>query len=298
MAGKKNSPDVVVIIPAFNEEKTIEKAIVNVNKELLDFKHQVIVVDDGSTDSTVTKAKKSGAKVISHPRNRGLARAFRTGVKEALKLKPNVLVNFDADLQYDARQIPVLVREVLRGNDLVLASRFSGTIEEMPLVKKVGNLLFSKVISQITGTRISDSQTGFRAFNVCVAKLKLISNYTYTQEQIIRALRNEFRIKEVPTHFRKRHGKSRLISSPLNYAVRAGVNLVRVYRDFAPLKFFGFIGLFLFFIGLIFGAYLTFLHFTGGIFGHLALIILTALLILIGIQIVLFGFLADIKSGN
>jgi hypothetical protein len=166
----------------------------------------------------------------------------------------------------------------------------------MPLIKWLGNKAFSWVVSSITRFKITDSQTGFRAFTKEIASLPIKSNHTYTQEQVIVALKKNFKVKEVPITFKKRADKSRLISNPFEYAVKAGINLMRVYRDFAPLKFFGLIGGFLFSIGFLIGLWFVFLHFTSGITGHLGLLILMILLILTGIQITSFGFLADMQK--
>ena len=130
---------------------------------------------------------------------------------ECLKLNVDAIVHIDADGQYLPKEIPSLIKEVENGNDLVLGSRFKGQIEQMPVTKRLGNIAFSKVISQLTGIRISDAQTGFRAFTREVAeKIQIISNHTYTQEQIIRAVKQKFRIKEVPVYFARRKGKSRI----------------------------------------------------------------------------------------
>ncbi|MBU2477199.1 glycosyltransferase family 2 protein, partial [Candidatus Micrarchaeota archaeon] len=261
--------------------------------------YRILVVNDGSKDNTAETAKKEGVIVFSHQINSGLAETFRTEMKEALKLKPEVIVHIDADGQYDPKIIPLMIKEVKKGTDLVLASRFAGKIEEMPLLKKFGNKAFSKVISNITHTKITDAQTGFRAFNLKVAEMDMRANYTYTQEQIIRAIKENYSVKEIPCDFRKRReGNSRLISNPIDYALKAGINLFRVYRDYAPLKFFGLIGSGLFGLGFLIGLWLAFIHLTAGIEGHIALMLLTMILIVTGLQVILFGFLADMKKGN
>ena len=283
----------LVSIPAFNEEATISQQVKQIKESCKRYNLKILVVDDGSTDNTARLAREAGAIVVSHRVNRGLAETFRTEMKEALKLNPGIIVHIDADLQYRAEEIHLLVNKLKEGNDLVLGSRFSGQIEAMPWIKRIGNMAFSKVISGITHQKITDGQTGFRVFTPEVAKLNIFSNHTYTQEQIIRAVKNNFSITEVAVHFDKRDGKSRLISNPFEYAAKAWVNILRTYRDFAPLKFFGLIGLFMFLVGSVLGLYFVFLHFTTGIQGHLGLLILMSLLLLSGIQIILFGFLAD-----
>ena len=289
--------NVIVTIPAHNEEKTIGKVILNIRKALDKERcsHKILVVDDGSNDQTSESAKKAGAIVYSLPKNYGLAEAFKTEIEKSLELKPDVIVHIDADFQYLPSEIPKLVNEIKKGNDLVLGSRFKGTIEEMPLIKRLGNIAFSGVISEITGLKISDAQTGFRVFTRKVAEaIPITSNHTYTQEQIIRAVKKKFRIKEVPIYFAKRNGKSRLISSPFGYAIRAWINIIRIYRDYEPLKFFGIAGTFILSIGFILGLYLIYFQFFGGgAFRHLGLMMLDILVITIGLQIVIFGFIAD-----
>lgn len=289
---------VIVTIPAFNEEQTILKVIRDI-KEVLEqnkYNYELLVINDGSTDNTVKVSEEAGAKVISHNRNMGLAQAFRTEVRECLKRKADIIVHTDADGQYQAKDIPILIKEVQNGADLVLGSRFKGGIEYMPSLKKLGNKAFSKVISKITGYKISDCQTGFRAFTKEVAEnVPITSFHTYTQEQIIRTLRLNYKIVEVPTFFARRGGggKSRLMKNPLEYAIKAWINLLRVYRDYEPLKFFGMIGSLFLSIGLLCGVYLLYNFIQTGIVGHLPLTILSVLFILLGIQIVIFGFLAD-----
>src|SRR3989338_2039261 len=188
---------VVITIPAYNEERTIGKVISNI-KEVMKktkYSYRILVVDDGSKDKTAEISKKSGAVVYKHPKNYGLAETFKTEMQKCLELNADVIVHIDADGQYLAREIPLLIKEIEKGNELVLGSRFKGKIESMPLIKRLGNKAFSRVISQITKTKITDAQTGFRAFTKEVAKkIKIISNYTYTQEQLIRAVREKFKI--------------------------------------------------------------------------------------------------------
>ncbi len=289
---------VIVTIPAFNEEKSIKQVIVSIKKAMDSgrYNYEVLVVDDGSSDDTASAAKKSGAVVVSHPKNYGLAETFRTEIEKSLELGADVIVHIDADGQYKAEEMPKLMKEIKNGNDLVLGSRFAGNIEYMPLVNRLGNIAFSRAISQIAGLKVSDAQTGFRAFNRKVALLPIISKHTYTQEQIIRTVKAKLKIKEVPINFGKRQGKSRLISNPFEYAVKAWINLIRIYRDYEPLKFFGLIGGFVTLFGFIIGIYLVYLFLTTGIIGHLPLVMLDVLMLSFGLQILLFGFLADMQG--
>ncbi|MBR9699265.1 glycosyltransferase [Candidatus Woesearchaeota archaeon] len=282
---------IIVTIPAYNEEKTIAKVVKEIKRNV---QAAILVIDDGSTDDTVKEAKQAGASVISHPMNYGLALTFRTEMKEALKLKPDIIVHTDADGQYLASDIPRLIKPVKEKRaDLVLGSRFKGKIEHMAFIKRFGNKAFSRIISKIVGKKISDAQTGFRAFTPEIAKLLITSNHTYTQEQIIRAMKEKFSIVEVPVYFAKRKDKSRLMKHPFEYALKAWINLMRIYRDYEPLKFFGFFGASSITLGLILGVWILYTLLQTGQVGGIPRVILSALFIMTGVQIFLFGFLAD-----
>jgi glycosyltransferase involved in cell wall biosynthesis len=282
---------VIVTIPAYNEEQTIENVVKNIQGSLnnQDFTYEIQVVDDGSGDQTANIVRSLNARVFSHPVNYGLADTFRDEIQIALDNGADIIVHFDADGQYRSDEIVNLIAPITNGKaDLVLGSRFLGEIEEMPFIKKIGNRAFSKVVSNISGVTISDAQTGFRAFSKELAKkIKINSEFTYTQEQIIKSAHKKFRITEVPIHFAKRvSGESRLMSNPLEYAIKGNINLLRIYRDFAPLKFFGFFG----FLLIVFAAIVSiFSIFILNRLFDVTVLILT----LSGLQIILFGFLAE-----
>jgi len=289
---------VIVTIPAYNEEGTIGQVIKEIkqvmNKTGYDYK--IIVVDDGSTDKTATIAKNEGAMVYSHPINLGLAETFKTEVKKSLDAGADIIVHTDADGQYLASEIPSLISKINEGYDLVLGSRFKNKIEHMPIVNRIGNKIFAKIFSKLINEKLSDTTTGFRAFNRNLAEnIKLINTFTYTQEQIIRAVKQGFKICEIPIHTRKTR-KSRLFKNPLDYAIKAWINIFRIYRDYNPLRFFGRVGLTLLCFGFLIGIYFTYLHITSGIHGHLGLFFLMLILIFSGLQIILFGFLADMHK--
>ncbi len=288
---------VVITIPAYNEEKSIAKVIQEIksvmNSQKYDYK--ILVVDDGSKDKTADIARSKGAIVISHKRNLGLAEAFKTEMKNCLDLGADIIVHTDADGQYPASSIPELIKKVKKGNDLVLGSRFGKGKYSGSIMKKIGNIAFAKVFSSLLRTKITDTTTGFRAFTAEVASLPLINDFTYTQEQLIRAGKKKMRIAEVPIKTRKTR-PSKLFKSSFDYAVKAWVNILRIYRDFEPLKFFGRIGLLMFSVGFFIGAWLLYLFITTlTIGGHVAMAILSMLLMTMGVQIILFGFLADMR---
>lgn len=287
---------IIITIPAYNEAATIGNLVAEIKKVMTAgrYDYEVLVVDDGSSDATAAVAKKQGALVYQHPKNYGLAETFRSELQKCGELKADVIVHIDADHQYLPKEIPLLLKKINEGYDLVLGSRFKGIIEEMPLVKKVGNRAFSWVVSRIAGVPLSDAQTGFRVFTRAVAeKVTIISTHTYTQEQIIKAVKQKFRVVEVPITFAKRHDKSRLISNPFEYALKAWINILRIYRDYEPLKFFGYLGMVFVSVGGVLGLMALYRFLMTGVVGALPRVVLSAVLLIVGVQIILFGFLAD-----
>lgn len=299
-----------VTIPAYNEEKTIDRVIKEIksltpkdfDEKIDDIK--ILVIDDGSTDNTVKVAKEAGADVIvSFRRNRGLARAFRQGIETALEIGADIIVNIDGDGQYNAKEIPKLVKPILDGEaDIVLGSRFKGWIEYMPVQKKIGNRIATWVTRIASGYPTSDAQTGFRAFSRDAAmRLHVLADYTYVQETIIQANYYGLKIVEVPVQFRKRKGdgKSRLISNIFGYAKRAGMIILRSYRDYNPLKVFGLLGGVFIAGGLYFGwRVLSYYLATGMVGGRLPSAVLATLLFIVGVQTVVLGLLADMLKSQ
>ena len=202
------------------------------------YNYQILVLDDGSRDHTVEVAKSYDAVVVSNRRNMGLAETFRVEMRECLRLGADIIVHTDADGKYHSKHIPELIQKVEQGCDLVLGSRFKGKIESMSLLKQLGNIAFAEVLSSLTKVRITDSTTGFRAFTAEVARnINYINTFTYTQEQIIKASKQGFRIAEIPITARKTR-ESRLFKNPFQFAWRAWINIFRIYRDYEPLMFF------------------------------------------------------------
>ena len=208
----------------------------------------------------------------------------------------DIIVNTDADFQYNQKQIPGLVKPIIDGNaDMVLGSRFSGKIEEMSAQKYWGNKAMSFLISFITGLKISDAQTGFRAFSREAAlKINVFSDYTYTQETILEAWEKKLVIKEVPVEFRKRHGESRLISNIFVYAKRAGFTVIETYLSYKPLRVFLIVGGILVALSLATG-YRVIAHFleTGLVTPYFPTALLSALLLVVGVQVLIIGLIAE-----
>ncbi|HIH09247.1 MAG TPA: glycosyltransferase family 2 protein [Candidatus Diapherotrites archaeon] len=292
----------VVTIPAFNEEKTIGEVIRGIPAKIPGVGSiEVLVVDDGSTDSTAQRAEKAGARVLVNKANCGLAFTFSRGMNGALEMGADIIVNTDADNQYDQSQIPVLVRPILEGkSDVVLGSRFLGKIEEMPLGKRLGNMAVSWLMRLLTGLPLTDTQTGFRAFSREAAlHINVLSDYTYTQETVLEAAEKKLSVTEVPVDFRKRADGSRLISNIFVYAKRVGFTLIETYINYRPLKVFFASGSLLLLAGAAFGLRVL-VHYarTGSVSPYLPSAVLSALLLIFGFQVMVAGITAELIKRN
>ncbi|MFA5142306.1 MAG: glycosyltransferase family 2 protein [Candidatus Woesearchaeota archaeon] len=288
---------VSILIPAYNEERTLPLVINDIKKVMnrTKYDYNIIVLNDGSKDRTEIVAKQKGAIVYSNSKNLGLAETFKNEMKFGLKHGAKILVHTDADGQYPAEYIPFMIKKIESGYDIILGSRFEKGHYSGSIMKKLGNIAFAKVFSSLLKIKLTDTTTGFRAFTREVAELPLINNFTYTQEQLIRAGKANLKIGEIAIKTRKTR-PSKLFNGPLDYAIKAWINILRIYRDFEPLQFFGRIGLFLSGIGFLIGLFFVYLHLTSGIQGHIGLLFLMLILLSTGLQIILFGFLADMNK--
>jgi len=292
----------VVMIPAYNEEKTIGQVIRDVPRKIEGINEvSVLVINDGSNDKTKEVSVKAGAdEIITHIKRRGLARAFKSGLMAALKMNADIIVNLDADYQYDPKQIPELIKPILKGQaDVVLGSRFKGYIEYMPIQKKIGNKIATYVVKKLTGLNISDAQSGFRAFSRKAAmKLNVLSKYTYTQETLIMAAYKGLKVMEIPVLCRKRKGKSRLISNIFSYAKNAGLTIFLTYLSYKPMKVFLSIGLLIMLLVSLIGIRLFFLLSSQITVPYIILSILAIILLTIGFQAITISFIAEMVKSN
>ena len=231
----------------------------------------------------------------------GLARQFRKGLDVALQLGADVVVNMDADLQVDPAEIPKLCEPITRGEaDIVLGSRFIGNMEQMKTANRLGNFLLTYMVNKLSGARLSDTQTGFRAFSrEAAARLNVLSKYTYTQEVIIQASYKRMKIVEVPISSFQREGKSRLITSLPEYAFKAGVTIVLTYLNYWPLRGFSIVGLVLVLLGLAAGGW-SLAHYSvaGQVSPYLPSSILATLLLTLGFLMFVVALLADMIRGS
>ncbi|MDP2729995.1 MAG: glycosyltransferase family 2 protein [Dehalococcoidales bacterium] len=291
---------IVVVIPAYNEEKTIANVITGVRREMMDENLiEVMVIDDGSDDSTVSQARRAGADVIvTHKSNKGVGAAFATGVSSALKRGADIIVTMDADGQFSPRDIPRLIGPILRTEaDFVTGSRFSNanSIHRMPRIKLIGNKLFTRLVSSLTGCRFTDTQCGFRAYSQRAAmRLNTFGEFTYTQEVFIDLLSKGMTVKEIPIKVGDRKGKSKVVTHWYSYGLQALAIIIRTFRDYMPLKFFGLISLAMIVPGVGLGGFLT-LHWmvTGRTSPYTSLLYLVVILLTMGIIFLVLALIAD-----
>jgi len=194
-------PNLFVVVPAYNEAETIGRVLSGIKKAVPDVR--IIVVDDGSRDNTEAAARKYGAEVCTHIINRGLGAALGTGIDCALQEGADIIVTFDADLQHDPHDINRMVLPILQKKaDVVIGSRFmrKEDLKRMPFIKKVGNSCLTAFTNVVSGTHITDSQSGLRAFNRRAAeRLTIICDRYEVSSEIIAILGlNKFKIEEIP----------------------------------------------------------------------------------------------------
>jgi len=221
---------VVITIPAYNEEDSIG-AVINEIKTVMkktNYIYQIMVVDDGSVDRTKKITEENGVLFFSNGCNMGLAHTFKKEMGFCRDLGADIIVHIDADGQYPPKYIPEMFESVLDGNDLVLGSRFGKGIYQGSIGKKLGNLFFAKVLCLLSRKNIHDTTTGFRAFTKEIAQLPITSKFTYTQEQLIRAIRNKKMVKEIPIEARETR-KSRLFSNIIEYFYRAIITILKIF---------------------------------------------------------------------
>lgn len=286
-----------VMIPAYNEEATIAQVIRTIPKKIPGItKLSTVVIDDGSTDKTAQMAKAEGAHVVSHHMTQGLAQTFQQGLNICLKNKADIIVNIDADGQYDSAEIPKVVKPIVEGwADVVLTNRKILSREHMPFGKKYGNLLATFVTRLVSGFPVSDAQSGFRAFSREAAlKINVRGSYTYVQETIIQAFDKRLKIVQTYCSFKKRiGGSSRLITNIWNYAKRAGSMLLRNYIRYKPLKAFLMTGLLVSMPGLLFALRYIWFWTHGQHTGHVQSLIFAAIFLIVGFQLIMLALLAD-----
>lgn len=292
----------IIQIPCFNEAATLPIALAALPRHVPGFDRvEWLVIDDGSEDDTIGIAKAAGVDhVIWHRHNQGLARAFMTGLEASLQHGADVIVNTDADNQYNAADIPNLVRPICDGRaDIVVGTRPISEIEHFSRIKKLLHRLGSWVVRVASRTDIPDATSGFRAYSRAAAqRLSVFSDYTYTLETIIQAGQRNMAITAVPIRVNADLRPSRLVKSIRSYVTRSTVTICRIFILYRPATFFGLLSGILLTAGVLVGArFLYFLAEKGGT-GHVQSLILSSIFLGAGFQTALVAIIADLLATN
>lgn len=296
----------IVNLPAFNEEEKIASTIKNIPRHF-DGVDEVLVqvVDDGSSDHTADVAKAAGANfVLKHNINRRLGVMFTTASENALKEGADIMVNIDADGQFDSGEIQKLIDPILHNKaDMVVGDRFSqSSAKNIPWVKDFFNRLGASLVGSFLNVKTDDITCGFRAHSrETLLRLNNPTGFTYTQETIIDAIGKNMRVMWIPvnvTYFVGR--KSRIVKSAYSFINNSFRIILKAVRDVRPMKFFGIPGLFLILVSLaVFIGFLFFYFQDFKVSPYRNYLLFSAVTFLVGLQFVVFALIADmIKSSR
>jgi glycosyltransferase involved in cell wall biosynthesis len=294
----------IIQIPCYNEEQTLGLALAELPTQIdgIDVIERLII-NDGSTDNTVQVAHDHSVEhIIDFPRNHGLAKGFMAGIHAALAVEADIIVNTDADNQYNGADITKLVAPILgKQADIVVGARPISNIEHFSLLKKCLQKLGSWVVRATSGTDIADAPSGFRAISREAAlRLNVFSEYTYTHETIIQAGQKGMTILSVPIRVNGDLRPSRLAKSMGSYVIRSLVTIFRIFIVYRPLRFFLWLGTIPLALSFVLGVrwLILFEYFPEPGRNHVPSLILASILTLVGFQLWMFGFLADLVAVN
>lgn len=295
-------PKLIIQIPCFNEEGALPTTLACLPRTLPGVDRvEWLIIDDGSTDRTVEVARELGVDhVVRMTRNRGLARAFMTGIDSCIKLGADIIVNTDADNQYEAADIPKLIEPILSGEaEIVVGERPILEIAHWSLSKKFLQKMGSWVVRMASGTDIPDAPSGFRAFSREAAmRINVFNDYTYTIETIIQAGRKNMAITSVKVRTNPDLRPSRLFRSIPAYVRKSLLTIVRILMTYRPFRFFALPGMVLLIIGAIpIVRWLVLFYMAKGS-GNLQSLLLGALLLGLGAALIVVGLVADLIGVN
>ncbi len=295
----------IVNLPAYNEEEKIGETIKRIPRQINGVDEILVqVIDDGSRDRTVEVAKNAGADIVfSHKINRGIGITFRTAVEKALENNADIMVNIDADGQFNPADIIKLISPILKNEkDMVIADRFGEhKAKNIPWIKDFLNRFAAKTVGLFMKTKINDLTCGFRALNrETMLRLNLPGGFTYTQETIIDAIGKNLKLQWIPvkvTYHKNR--KSRVVKSIYSFVNNSFKIILKAIRDVRPMKFFGIPGLFLIFVSAITFIVFLILYFQEfKISPYKNYLLLSVVLLFVGLQFIIFALIADMIKAS
>lgn len=292
----------IIQVPCYNEEKTLPIALKQLPRKVSGFDSvEWLIINDGCTDNTVNVAKEHGVDHVVHfKKNRGLAKGFIAGIDKCLALGADVIVNTDADNQYQASDIPKLVQPILEGKaDIVVGSRPIDDIEHFSPIKKLLQKIGSRVVRIVSKTKVKDVTSGFRAISRDAAmQMNVFNEYTYTLETVIQAGQKNLAVISVPISTNEYLRPSRLMSSLPSYIRKSVATIIRIFVVYKPFRFFMGLGTVIFSLGLLIGIRFLLYYLNGKGDGHIQSLILASVLLGSGFQVILVAFLSDLLSVN
>ncbi len=292
----------IVQIPCLNEEKTLPETINDIPRTIEGIDAvEILIIDDGSTDRTVDVARELGVDhIVSNRGNKGLALTFMKGVNACLRLGADIIVNTDGDNQYNGADIAKLVQPILKGEaDIVVGDRKTETIAHFSFIKKKLQKMGSMMVRFLSGTRVPDAVSGFRAFSRDAAmQLNVVSAYSYTVETIIQAGNKKLNIASVPVGTNPKTRESRLVKSIPRFIMQQFSTMLRMYAMFKPFRTFFFIGVVFIIIAMVPSVRYIYFLMIGKGSGHIQSLILATILFVVGFQVLIVGLLGDVISFN
>ena len=292
----------IIQIPCLNEEETLPATLADLPRRLDGFDIvEWLIIDDGSTDRTVEVARANGVDhIVRLTNNKGLAAGFQAGLDACLKLGADVIVNTDADNQYNAADIPKLLRPILEGRaDMVVGDRGTDEIEHFSAMKKRLQKAGSWVVRQASDTDVPDTTSGFRAYNREAAiQMAVVSKYTYTLETIIQAGKLLVATDHVRVGTNPQTRESRLFPSVSSYVRRNALSILRIYAQYEPLKVFFSLAAVVALVGAVAWARFLFAFISGDGAGHVQSLIFGAVLFNAAVVLAALGVIGDLLYGQ
>jgi len=296
------SMKLIIQIPCYNEATTLPETLKSLPRHIDGIDQvEILIIDDGSQDKTAEIAHLNGADhIVRLRKNQGLASAFRAGLDACIRLGADIIVNTDADNQYEAQDIPKLIQPILQGNaELVIGDRGVATEEAFTPLKRKLQTLGSYVVSKASGLDIPDATSGFRAMTRETAlHTNILSNYSYTLETLIQAGNHNISVTSVPIRTNPPRRPSRLMHGMWDYLIRSSITIIRAYAMYRAIRVFFTIGLIMLTAGFALGVRYMVFFFQGQGGGHVQSVIIAAVLIIVGFQTILNGLIADLIASN
>ncbi|MBQ8108894.1 MAG: glycosyltransferase family 2 protein [Clostridia bacterium] len=287
----------IIQIPCYNEAETLEVALNDLPKHIDGIDTiEYLIINDGSHDNTVEVARRWGIHyVVNFTKNRGLAKGFMAGLDACLRNGADIIVNTDADNQYNGDDIETIVRPILEGkSDIVIGARPIDQTEHFSPLKKKLQHFGSWVVRKASKSDIPDAPSGFRAYSREAAlRLNVTNEYTYTLETIVQAGRERIPMASVPIRTNAELRPSRLFHSMFGYVKKSMLTILRAFVLYKPLKFFAILGSIPFGIGIILGIRFLVFALQGNSDGHVQSLILASTLLMMGFMTYVVGILSD-----